>query len=57
MKLKRNIRGTVIEDKKIFWMKFADALMLTADNTKGLKEMLNGLAKDCDKNKLTVNTK
>ena len=38
-------------------MKFADDLILTADNTEGLKEMLDRLAKYCDKNKSTVNTK
>ena len=54
---KRNIGGTVIGGKKIFCMKFADDLLLTADNTEGLQEMFDRLAKYCDKNKLTVNTK
>lgn len=51
----RNIGGTVIGNKKIFALKYADDVAILADHVEGLKEMLKKLEKYVDENKLQVN--
>ena len=47
--------GSVIGKKKIFAMKFADDVVLLADEAEDLRSMLTRLEKYVNRNKLTVN--
>ena len=55
--VRQNEEGTVIGKEKIFAMKFADDVVLLADETEDLRSMLTRLEKYVDRNKLTVNIK
>ncbi|XP_033218123.1 uncharacterized protein LOC117173592 [Belonocnema kinseyi] len=52
---KRKEEGTVIGKTKIFVMKFADDMVLLAEEAEGLRQMLKTLEKYVKKNKMEVN--
>lgn len=52
---RKNEGGTVIGGEKIFAMKFADDIVLVANEEDGLRSMLGSLEKYVERNKLTVN--
>lgn len=45
LKDKKNIGGTEVGKIKIFYLKFADDVVMLADTAKGLREMLKDLEK------------
>lgn len=53
---KKNLGGTVIGKTKIFCLKFADDVVVVADDREGLKDMPQSLEKYTTKNQLEVNT-
>ena len=53
---KKEHRGTVVENQKIFGVKCAVDVAIVADHEEGLREMLRELENHCDKNDLEVNT-
>lgn len=54
---KKNEAGTVIGNKKIFCLKFADDIGIVADHSEGLQLMLKGLERYGDRNEMVVNVK
>ena len=46
----------MVENQKIFCVKFADDVAIVADHEEGLREMMAELEIYCDKNDLEVNT-
>lgn len=53
---RKKLGGTVIGSEKIYSLKFADDVVLVADDKEGLGEMLKSLEKFASKNELEVNS-
>ena len=51
----RNLGGTVIGNKKIYCLKYADDVAVASDTEEGLREMIVNLVKYTKKNDLGIN--
>lgn len=52
--VRANLSGSVIEGQKIFTLKFADDIILLAEDEQGLTSMIEALEKFVEKNRLVV---